>query len=434
MDAMMYFNRTQRISSNLEAGERQRKAERPEAELNAEFLHLLGQALNGQQRQVNSPESNSTISGSLFGNGLLGNNLFGNGVTSSGPADYDLFDNDSAGESRFGEYSAENGQSGDKPDVKDSVNYDLLSNGLAGAYRSGEDTKDMELCIPNRDIGLTSNLVDGMHPSSITVAQEQQSKINPFGNAEPKGIQSIQGQGETANLTSKIFGFEKAADNEGMAADKFQGALAMKESGSDLNTGRLTESQSGLTAEQPLEEKETSMLLSGYSAVKDTDLQSLSKTGEPYQQISREILDRLEKKGTGEFKLQLEPENLGQIDIKLKWAEGKLIIDILAFSPKTHALLASQVDKLVMSMGLQNVQVEQIQVSQSASTDMFNPPQHNQSFLMNSGMGFTQGRQQERDYNQSDSAYSEPLTETKSELMEMPQNREYDGYQLNYVI
>ncbi len=43
----------------------------------------------------------------------------------------------------------------------------------------------------------------------------------------------------------------------------------------------------------------------------------------PYSQIRDEILTKLEQSGSTEFKMQLDPEDLGQIDIKLKLSEGK---------------------------------------------------------------------------------------------------------------
>lgn len=84
---------------------------------------------------------------------------------------------------------------------------------------------------------------------------------------------------------------------------------------------------------------------------------------EPYSQIDREIQLKLEQRGLMEFKMQLEPKDLGQIDVRLRINEGKLIIDIVAASSRTQALLISQADKLVSSMGLQNVEVETVQVN-----------------------------------------------------------------------
>ncbi len=87
---------------------------------------------------------------------------------------------------------------------------------------------------------------------------------------------------------------------------------------------------------------------------------------EAYSQIGREIQFALEQKGPMEFKMQLQPKDLGQIDVKLRINEGKLIIDIMAASAKTQALLAGQVDKLIAGMGLQDVQIETVNVNQQA--------------------------------------------------------------------
>ena len=128
--------------------------------------------------------------------------------------------------------------------------------------------------------------------------------------------------------------------------------------------------------------------------------QSSGKT-EAYSQVSQEILSKLEQKGPMEFRLQLEPEELGQIEIKLKLKDGSLMIDIASASAKTHDLLTGQVDKLIASIGLQNVRVEQVQISQQ--TDHQNQNQFSQSlnssqqgFSMNSGMDMSQRGYQEQ--------------------------------------
>lgn len=127
--------------------------------------------------------------------------------------------------------------------------------------------------------------------------------------------------------------------------------------------------------------------------VNGTVTQPIEKA-EPYSQIGDQILAKLEQNGPKEFKMQLEPEDLGQIDIKLKLNDGKLMIDILAANSKTQALLTSQVDKLISSMGLQNVQVESVQVGQQMNSQS-QDSQQNQAFFMNSGMDFSQRKNQE---------------------------------------
>ena len=87
-----------------------------------------------------------------------------------------------------------------------------------------------------------------------------------------------------------------------------------------------------------------------------------------HSQISQEILTRLEQKNTSRFQMSLEPADLGQIEISMQMSAGKLIIDIAAANFKTQALLANQVDNLVMSMGLQNAKVEVVQSGNNAGT------------------------------------------------------------------
>jgi len=114
-----------------------------------------------------------------------------------------------------------------------------------------------------------------------------------------------------------------------------------------------------------------------------------------YNQIAEEIATKLEQKGPMEFKLQLKPENLGEIDISIKILDGKLSIDIISANVKTQDLLVSQVDKLISKLGLQNFQIENIQVNPGTTTNTTNHDPANQAAMLNLGMNFSDRRQQE---------------------------------------
>jgi flagellar hook-length control protein FliK len=169
--------------------------------------------------------------------------------------------------------------------------------------------------------------------------------------------------------------------------------------------------------------------------------QLTQQTGAPeaYSQIREEILSKLEQKGPTEFKMQLEPEDLGQIDIKLKLSEGKLIIDIIAADARTQALLTSQVDKLVLSMGLQNVQVESVQVSQQMNSQTQDNSQ-SQGFTMNSAMDFSQKQQQEQSRREilnngnPAGAFSQKQDETKTNDMKPIESIRFDNHRMNYSV
>jgi len=164
------------------------------------------------------------------------------------------------------------------------------------------------------------------------------------------------------------------------------------------------------------------------------------ETSQPYSQIKSEILSNLEKSGPTEFKMQLDPEDLGQIDIKLKLSDGKLIIDIMAANSKTQAMLTGQVDKLIAGMGLQNVVVESVHVSQQMNSQTQDNSQ-SQGFTMNSAMDFSQRKQQEQAQQQmlNDSRLAGTLNRQQDETQTDNQaNRiegmRYNTHRMNYAV
>lgn len=163
------------------------------------------------------------------------------------------------------------------------------------------------------------------------------------------------------------------------------------------------------------------------------------ETSQPYSQIRAEILTKLEQNGPTEFKMQLDPEDLGQIDIKLKLSDGKLIIDILAVNSKTQALLTGQVDKLIASMGLQNVVVESVHVNQQMNSQTQDNSQ-SQGFTMNSAMDFSQRKQQEQAQQQIlNNSRAGTLAQQQDETQSRNQaNRiefmRYGTHRMNYAV
>ncbi|MDD4583776.1 MAG: flagellar hook-length control protein FliK [Eubacteriales bacterium] len=147
---------------------------------------------------------------------------------------------------------------------------------------------------------------------------------------------------------------------------------------------------------------------------------------EPYSQIGEEIVEKLQQKGPTEFRLQLEPKELGQVDIKLKFSSGKLTIDIVAFQSKTQALLTSQVEQLVQSIGLQDVKVEIIHESQISQ--------------MNMGMDFSQRGQ--RESLQKQLAYQQNSANTsdshKNDTEKFSKDKQIQimghSHRLNYIV
>ena len=151
------------------------------------------------------------------------------------------------------------------------------------------------------------------------------------------------------------------------------------------------------------------------------DLDGTTKL-EPYSQISKEIIAKLDQKGPMEFSMQLKPADLGLIDIKMKINNGKLVIDIMAANEKTQGQLTNQVDKLISNLGLSNVKVENIQVVQNIGTSNQQQIQQEQ-YAMNSGMNNFQRRNHENGNSQRQQNGSANRNDEISEISRTSQTK-----------
>ena len=208
-------------------------------------------------------------------------------------------------------------------------------------------------------------------------------------------IQTAEGNLETPAVKNEKSEKDISAGTETKKTEDQNSSFVQNNESEDIATGLLNKSKSDSETETDQLGTENQNLIHNTTSVhKSAEViptaQSVEKT-EIYKQVEAEIMTKLDQKGPTEFKMQLQPENLGQIDISLKLNEGSLVINILAESSKTQALLTSQVDKLISSMGLQNVQVESVQVNQQMNSNSQNS--QNQGYQANSGMDFSQRRQ-----------------------------------------
>lgn len=136
------------------------------------------------------------------------------------------------------------------------------------------------------------------------------------------------------------------------------------------------------------------------------------------------------------IQMTLAPENLGEIEVQLKYDQGKLVIDILAASRETQNLLGKQINLLVKGLALQNVQVESVRlnvpVEQSSESQ-------DSSSMMNSGSDPNQN-QNETQLRESFIKHSRVMGNLISstdddETVVIPQNlQNYTGHRVNYLI
>lgn len=156
------------------------------------------------------------------------------------------------------------------------------------------------------------------------------------------------------------------------------------------------------------------------------------------QQVSQQVLQNLDVSKPVTFTMTLSPENLGDIDVQMKYDQGKLVIDIMAVSKETQKLLGKEVNQLVRSLALQNVQVDSVHVNTAVEQTSSSNGQNSAS-LMNSNSEFAQQQQnaQLRESMLRNSRIFKNLQPTSEDDVNViiPQNLLNNGnYRVNYLI
>lgn len=199
----------------------------------------------------------------------------------------------------------------------------------------------------------------------------------------------------------------------------------------DVQTNQINQTEKQNLGEKGVQE----INMAAVNANRSADVQATNKT-EVAQQVQQKILQNFEPNKPMVFQMTLSPDNLGDIDVKLSYDQGKLVIDILAVSQETQKLLGKQINQLVRGLALQNVQVETVHlntpVEQSGDSQ-------NAAFMMNNGSDPNQNQNQallrERFIKNSGVLNSITTNGDEDESVLIPQNlQNYTNHRINYLI
>lgn len=157
------------------------------------------------------------------------------------------------------------------------------------------------------------------------------------------------------------------------------------------------------------------------------------------QQVEQKVLQNYDASKPVSFTMTLSPENLGDIDVQMKYDQGKLVIDIMAVSKETQKLLGKEINQLVRSLALQNVQVDSVHVNTPVEQTSSSSSQNSAS-LMNEGSEFAQQQQNDAQLRENlirNSRIFNSLKQASDEDVNVtiPQNLLNNGnYRVNYLI
>lgn len=116
----------------------------------------------------------------------------------------------------------------------------------------------------------------------------------------------------------------------------------------------------------------------------------------PFVQVADKIAEAAAKGEPTALKMTLNPEQLGEIEIKIDMTQGKLQIGITAENPETLNLLSGQLEKLTTRLGLHQFQIEGITLNPAAPPiQPSSNPSTNTNLHQNlaGGMGWQLGQQ-----------------------------------------
>ncbi|MGB8001462.1 MAG: flagellar hook-length control protein FliK [Anaerobacillus sp.] len=211
-------------------------------------------------------------------------------------------------------------------------------------------------------------------------------------------------QDDQVNLDSPISG-----DNTDLAEEKKTAQQPVK---TDQNAAPDIEKNVGVPQLDPVENQENPTEPNsgeeGTQAVKHTsgEMQSQSPSGStttpvPVRHFSSElsemIPERMQMMKNGDeshIRIKLSPENLGQLDIRLTTADGKVTAHIVTATSAAKDMIESQLHQLRHSLVQQGVQLDKVEVMQQPQ------PASQNSFMQDGrsqqGQQFEQGKQRQR--------------------------------------
>ncbi|WKY48525.1 flagellar hook-length control protein FliK [Eubacteriaceae bacterium ES3] len=182
----------------------------------------------------------------------------------------------------------------------------------------------------------------------------------------------------TVNATVTGAGEKVPVQQDGSEAD----ALLQGKTGNAATQEIVLESE---TADTSAAEIDSEQLIDVQALNGTKAAETISNFGDKTQiaaQVQDAIIENYEVNTDKTFKVTLNPECLGEIDVEMAFSNGKLTINILAASQETHELLAKQIDQLVRGLAMQKINVETVTTNRTVE-ETADSGQQSQSNLSN---------------------------------------------------
>lgn len=188
----------------------------------------------------------------------------------------------------------------------------------------------------------------GAMPEAVT-APEKQAQV-PKRMRAPAGLSDGEGSSgvlpdrpESASPEAQT---ERVSQGENVSQDKNDGSGGEK-SGQAPSLGKqpVTRYGDGTEARQDASAAGLSDLYGNGNVVIRVSGETAERPLSPLRQVANAAADQLQK-GKNEFKMELYPQSLGKVSVRLTSEKGLLTVEIAASDPKTQSLLLSGSDEI----------------------------------------------------------------------------------------
>lgn len=180
-----------------------------------------------------------------------------------------------------------------------------------------------------------------------------QGKLNEAILFNQKATSSLTAQGLTANSASSGTDFGTSSDSQSESFEQGSSPVTPINKADDQKINKTDVTQFQVTAPK-------------------------ASTAEVQNNIQELISQAqfLAKKGGGEMKVQMSPEGMGNINLKVAIVEGQVNVEMVASNSEAKKILEKGIDELKSNLALQKINVDQIKIDSSseASNQMNRQP------------------------------------------------------------
>lgn len=273
----------------------------------------------------------------------------------------------------------------------------------------------------------SNSLGDQAKPQLLQLAQSFQSLLTEHGSGSSKG--AVLGSAESGTAVMN----QQDGDVPPVSVDRKELPISIKPVSQSTTTsevkGNMTSQQMEATATEEVAGKADSIseqnpLTAGQLALRAGTTTPVKPMAQPVpvEQFAKEmnnlIVNKLEfvkLHGFTEARISLNPEHLGQVDIKISMQNGLLVAQFMTRNSDARELLDQQMSQLRSALQGQGLQVEKIEVtqsSQSSSSQLYQDGRQS-----GSGQQDSNRRSREKDIPSDDAVTAAAITEEWNEWL-----------------